>query len=167
MSFAIPSRPDEVGPAAFCPVVIVVSFLLVGHSLIDCVPFRVKHLGHFMEHRQIFSRGDDKNPAARAASGHVRIRPTGRIGRDIQLQSQALQAGANCFPDLVGMLANAGREHRGIHATHRHRQGPNRLSNPVRVDRQGQLGLFVTGTGGVQNLPHVARDARNSQQSDS
>ena len=62
------------------------------------------------------------------------------------------------------MLANAGREHQGIHAAHRHRQCANRLSNPVGVDRQGQLGALMTCSPSIEHRAHVARKARHPQQ---
>ena len=50
-------------------------------------------------------------------SCHVRIGPAGGIDLGIQLQSQALQAGAHSFPDFSGVLANASRENQGINTT--------------------------------------------------
>ena len=62
------------------------------------------------------------------------------------------------------MLTDSGRENQGVDAAHRHRQGADRLPNPVRVDPQGQPRLLVPLLRCREHLAHIAREARYTQE---
>ena len=95
--------------------------------------------------------------AAISASGRRRRWP------GLELQTQAFETGTDRRPDFGGIFAHAGREHQRIDAAHDGRERADRLAHSMRVDAQGQPGLFVPGVGGGQHLTHISRDLRHAQ----